>query len=251
MDIPIFSGQYEEWASFYDIFVAAIHTNVRVPVIHKFYYLRSFLSGEAKGCITCLTTTAVNYEAAWSTLIACYNNPRILIQTHVKNIVDLASVKDKSSENLRRLSDTLNSNIKALETLGENPYNWGPLLLHIVCAKLDGETRKDWEIRAPKDKIPSISELIRFIEERFRILESVESSRNMINKVVPAVVGKGNAQSKANYNTKGGQRHSANVVSTTTLKCFICSLEHTIYKCPKFITLSISERIDKITSLKL
>lgn len=90
----------------------------------------------------------------------------MLIQTHVKNIVDLVSVKDRSAENLHRLYDTLNSNIKALEALGENPYIWGPLLLHIVCAKLD-ETRKDWEIRAPKDKIPSISELIRFIEERF------------------------------------------------------------------------------------
>lgn len=53
--------------------------------------------------------------------------------------------------------------------------------------------RKDWEIRAPKDKIPSICELIKFIEEWFRILESVESSGNINIKVVSAVVGKGNA----------------------------------------------------------
>lgn len=125
IDIPTFSGKYDEWAPFYDIFVALIHTNKNLTVIHTFYYLRSFLSSEAKECIKCLETAAVNYEAAWSTLIARYNNTKMLKQFHVKNIVDLASVKDKSSESLRKLSDTLNSNMKAFEALGENPYNWG------------------------------------------------------------------------------------------------------------------------------
>jgi len=251
LDIPIFSGQYEEWSSFYDIFLALIHTNKSLTAIQKFYYLRSFLSSDAKECIKCLETTAANYEAAWSTLIARYNNTKILIQTHVKNIVELPSVKDKSSVNLRKLSDTLNSNIRALEALGEKPYDWGPLLSHIVCAKLDNETRKDWEIQAAKDKIPSIRELTRFIEERFRILESVESSRDINNKAVPAAAGKGKEQAKTNNITKGGQKYSANFVSTTTLKCYICNLEHTIYKCPTFLTLPISERIEKIACLKL
>ena len=241
LDIPNFSGRYEEWSSFYDIFVALIHTNRSLTAIQKFFYLRSVLSDDAKDCIKCLETTAVNYEAAWSSLITRYNNKKILIQTHVKNIVDLSSLKDRSSEKLRKLSDTLNSNIKALEALGEKPYNWGPLLLHIVCAKLDDETRKDWEIQASKDKIPSISELMQFIEERFRILESIESSRNINNKSVSALVGKGNGQSRGNTNTKNGQRHTATFVSSTTLKCFICNLDHTIYKCPKFIALSINE----------
>jgi len=183
--------------------------------IQKFYYLRSFLSSDAKECIKCLETTAANYEAAWSALIARYNNTKILIQTHVKSIVELPSVKDKSSVNLRKLSDTLNSNIRALEALGERPYAWGPLLSHIVCAKLDNETRKDWEIQAAKDRVPSIRELTQFIEERFRILESVEASRDIKDKAVPAA-GRGKEQSRTNNITKGGQKYSANFVSTTT-----------------------------------
>jgi len=69
LDIPIFSGQYEEWSSFYDIFLALIHTNKSLTAIQKLYYLRSFLSSDAKECIKCLETTAANYEAAWSALI--------------------------------------------------------------------------------------------------------------------------------------------------------------------------------------
>lgn len=163
----------------------------------------------------------------------------------------MPSVKDKSSVSLRKLSDTLNSNIRALGALGEIPYDWGPLLSHIVCAKLDNETRKDWEIQAAKDRIPSIQELTQFIEERFRILESVESSRDINNKAVPVATSRGKEQSRSNNITKSGQKYSANFVSTTILKCFICNLEHTIYKCPTFITLPISERIEKVASLKL
>jgi len=103
--------------------MALIHTNNSLTAIQKFFYLQSVLSGDAKDCIKCLETTAVNYEAAWSSLITRYNNKKYFIQTQVKNIVDLSSLKDRSSEKLRKLSDILNTNIKALEVLGGKPYD--------------------------------------------------------------------------------------------------------------------------------
>lgn len=156
-------------------------------------------------------------------LINATRNKDINEITHVKNIAELPSVKDKSSVNLSKLSDTLNSNIRTLKALGERPYDWGPLLSHIVCAKLDNETQKKWEIQVAKDRIPSIRELIQFTEERFWILESVESPRDISNKAVPTAAGKGKEQSRTNNITKSGQKYSANFVATTTLKCFICN----------------------------
>lgn len=123
LDIQNFLARYEEWSSFYDIFMVLIHKNRNLMAIHKLLYLRSVLFEDVKNCTKCLETTAVNYEAAWSSLVICYNNKKILIQTHVKNIIDLSSLKYKSSEKLRKLSETLNSSIKSLEALGESPYN--------------------------------------------------------------------------------------------------------------------------------
>lgn len=54
--------------------------------------------------------------------------------------------------------------------------------------KIGDKTRKYW----------SVSELIKFIEERFRVIKSVESSRKINDKSIPAVLSKEIGQSKAN-----------------------------------------------------
>jgi len=163
--------------SFKDIYTSVIHTNKDLIAIEKFFYLRSSLSNDAASCIKYLETTTTNYDRAWKSLINRYDNKNILIQTHVKNIVDLPSINESNSTKLRQFSDDLVSNIKALETLGQKPKEWGPLLLHILCSKLNNETLKEWEIKSVKDKIPSVTELIQFIEDRFQISESIESSK--------------------------------------------------------------------------
>jgi len=43
LNIPVFNGDYADWISFHDIFVALIHTNINLTPIQKFFYLRSSL----------------------------------------------------------------------------------------------------------------------------------------------------------------------------------------------------------------
>lgn len=183
LNIPVFSGKYDEWMSFKDIYTSVIHTNEDLTAIEKFFYLRSSLSNDAASCIKYLETTATNYDIDWKSLINRYDNKKILIQTHLKNIVDLPSINESNSIKLRQFSDDLVSNMKALETLGQKPKEWGPLLLHILCSKLNNETLKELEIKSVKDKIPSVTELIQFIEDRFQISESIESSKYIIQSL--------------------------------------------------------------------
>lgn len=51
LDIPTFYGLYEKWSSFYNIFIALIHTNISLTAIQKFFYLHSSLSGKAEESI--------------------------------------------------------------------------------------------------------------------------------------------------------------------------------------------------------
>jgi len=248
LNIPVFTGKYEEWTSFNDIYMALIHTNQSLTAIQKFFYLRSSLSNDAANCIKYLETTAANYEIAWQSLTTRYNNEKILIQTHVKNIVDLPKINEGSSVNLRKLSDDLVSNMKALETLGQKPKEWGPLLLHLLCSKLDNETLKAWEMKSVKDKLPSVTELIKFIEERFQISESVESSK-YINTESSAKE-KGLTKFSKNNKSKAAMS-STTFTSTDTVVCYVCNQPHTIYKCPLFTSLSARDRIDKVIKLDL
>ena len=81
--LPIFSGQYDRWISFSDMFKAMIHENDSLPEIQTFHYLKSSLSGEAERLISNLPMTASNYTSAWKLLVERYENKRLTAASHI------------------------------------------------------------------------------------------------------------------------------------------------------------------------
>lgn len=153
---------YTEWAAYYDIYMAAVHTNAEIVDIQKFFYLRASLRGEAAKVIQCLQTTAENYQVAWKSLVTRFDNKKVLIQVHVKALYELEPLKKESSVQLRMLVDTLSAHLKALEALGQTPDKWGALLFHLITSKLDASTRREWECEAAKLEELSVPILIDF-----------------------------------------------------------------------------------------
>lgn len=247
LQIPVFSGVYSDWAPFYDIYTALVHNNKHLTTIEKFIHLRASLSDYAANCVKNLETTVNNYEHVWNSLVTRYNNKKLLVQTHVKGICDLPTVKASSSTSLRQFSDGLRGHISALRALDQQPSEWGPLLTHIICTKLDAVTISDWETKCGRDEIKKVDELIEFLEARFHVLEAVESSKKICS------VSK-NVSENNNYTGKKGTKNttsSTSFVNTSEIKCYVCELSHTIYKCPKFIALSAIDRIKRVNDLNL
>jgi hypothetical protein len=156
LEIPQFSGAYTEWAAYHNIFSALVHSNDKISDIQKFFYLQSSLSGDAESVIKCIQTTADNYNAEWNSLIERYDNKKVLIQVHTQAIFDLEPIKKESSSQLCKLVDTLSGHMKALESLGERPSQWGALLMHLVVSKLNTKTMREWEISSSKTEVSSI-----------------------------------------------------------------------------------------------
>lgn len=241
LEIPQFSGAYTEWAAYHDIFSALVHNNDKISDIQKFFYLRSSLSGDAESVIKCLQTTADNYNAAWNSLIQRYDNKKVLIQVHTQAIFDLEPIKKESSSQLRKLVDALSGHMKALESLGERPSQWGALLMHLVVSKLDAKTMREWEISSSTTEVSSISNLTNFLQSRFRVLEAVETSQQ-INSLQ-----ENNRMATCTIKRK----RSSAFAATSEIKCYFCKQAHTIYRCPSFLGLTIGDRIKRITELKL
>ncbi|KAF0744804.1 Peptidase A2 domain-containing protein, partial [Aphis craccivora] len=242
LNVPTFSGEYNEWATFHDIFTSLIHNNADLSPVEKFFYLRSAVTGDAQNCIRCVETTSNNYEIAWNKLNKRYSNKKVLVQTHVKSMFELEPVASESSAKLRQFTDALTGHMSALETLGHKPNNWGPLLVHLIVTKLDKNSRREWETNAPKEEVAPVEVIIEFLEARFKILEAIETCKNINIRQ--------SAYKFNNHNKQFNERSSSLVIGNNK-GCYICQAPHTIYKCPIFIALPVTERIKKVTEMKL
>lgn len=99
-----YHGNYDERLEFRDTFNSLIHSNPEISNIQKFHYLRASLEGSASQIIQSLEFSSENYEVAWNLLCDRYNNSRILINNHVKALLNLKHIRDESSSFLRKRS---------------------------------------------------------------------------------------------------------------------------------------------------
>ncbi|KYN10222.1 hypothetical protein ALC57_17637 [Trachymyrmex cornetzi] len=89
LSLPSFSSKYDEWFPFRDIFNSVIHSNATLSNAQKLQYLKSSVTGEASSVISSLEISDANYDVAWSRLKERYDNERVVIQNHIRAIMDL------------------------------------------------------------------------------------------------------------------------------------------------------------------
>lgn len=136
-----FSGNHLEWKSFKESFEAAIHTNKSLSNIEKFTYLRGYLSSTALQAITGFQLTNENYASAWKLLDERYGNPQLITSGHMNNIIKLERVNNANVKDLRELYDKIESNVRALTSVGIRSDRIGPLLIPLILEKLPNVIR--------------------------------------------------------------------------------------------------------------
>ena len=113
--LPIFSGEPELWLEFRDKFLALIHNDAYATNIEKFHYLKSVLQGEAGNLLQSVACTSEGYELAWTAVCARYDNPRVLLNNHLKAFFKLESIGRESANKLRFLHDNFTKHINAIK----------------------------------------------------------------------------------------------------------------------------------------
>jgi len=79
IQLPSFSGAYEDWPAFRDLFTSIIGKDGSTSQVEKLHYLKASLKGEAELLVRSLPTTSENYERAWKALTDHYENKRLLV----------------------------------------------------------------------------------------------------------------------------------------------------------------------------
>ena len=146
INLPCFSGQYNEWTSFRDLFQSIVCNNENLAPVEKLHYLKGSVSGEALRVIAGIPITDNGFARAWEKLSQRFENKRALINAQLDKLFAIKSLHQKSSQELGLLRSTVGEALEALEALGAEVDKWDYLLVYFVCRRLDAETHEAWEI---------------------------------------------------------------------------------------------------------
>ncbi|KAH9631294.1 hypothetical protein HF086_003730 [Spodoptera exigua] len=140
------------------------------------------------------------------------------------------------------LYDTTTECIHAIHNLGVNTNAWDPLLVHLLCKKLDTDTQTDYrEARVEPRKLPKLDELMTFLEGKFTALEQItkydkEPATSIKRTPNPKV--QNNYYKYNNYKGFNHRNYQAQAIHIS--KCAVCNLNHNrnLFSCKKFINMT-------------
>lgn len=103
INLPTFSGGYESWRSFHDMFISLVHTNTALSEVQKLHYLKSRVNGEAERLLQHLAINKNNYQKAWEILMERYDHKRVLVNTQLNLVFGQPSFSTESTANIKRI----------------------------------------------------------------------------------------------------------------------------------------------------
>lgn len=236
VNLPSFSGKFDEWMPFHNIFDSMIHRNTTLPNVQKMQYLLAALKGAALDVVSSLETSDENYTMAWEMLIDRYDDSSLIVQKHVRALFDLPIINKENHGLLRRMIDSVLKHLRVLKALERSIDHWDDLMVHLITSRIDQRTNRAWEITLKKGEIPSLKQLLDFLSQHCRALEASDRTQRLSIH-----------QDKFN----AGKTTAAHV-SSAGIHCAYCDKsDHNIYACKNFLQLTAQNRSKEARKRKL
>ena len=232
LEAPTFDGDILNWTHFWEQFSISIDEHANLSDAEKFVYLQhSLKGGSAKSVIQGLSGTGEHYAKAVECLKARYDRPRLIHQSHVKVIMETPSLRDGSGKELRRLHDTLQQHLRALDAADCEPLSH--FITSIIQLKLDPGTLFEWQKHTQMvTDVPHFQDILEFIDLRARASEATFKRAPRVETPLKKI--------STNF--------AANPESPSS-QCVLCKPEkHPLYYCSKFKGMSQDQRLSVVRS---
>ena len=238
LTLPSFSAEYTQWVSFWDQFTTLVDSKRDMTNVEKLSYLKLALKGDAAQIVSSLLVTDANYDTAKRKLEERYNNKRSIVKAHLASIHALPAIKKESSVELRKLLESTNEHVQALEALRLPVDHWDAILVYWLLEKLDSESRKQVELTHTGTDVLTFKELTTFMDRRSRALESSGDHPEVSTaKTTPKKVHQ--------------EAYSSTVDHSTSCQMKECNGSYSISQCDRYKQLGTRERKTVVRKLKL
>lgn len=234
--LPTFSGDYQSWKSFHDLFTSLIKDNPDLSTVEKMHYLKTCVTGEAARLVGNLSISGDNFSIAWDLLISRYENKRFLIASQLDRIMSLKPLKTKCAQGLRTLLTTISEATAALRSLGCTVSSWDPLLLHHLVKLLDPESREAWEVKLGlSTTYPTYVQFEEFLIGRTRAMENIG---------LTSTTGTPAATPFGKHRARVAAHVAASTPATSNSVCPLCGSSHSLAKCESYQNKTAQQRKD-------
>lgn len=161
IEIKKFKGQIENYPEFRDTYIATIDSNKELEEVEKFFYLKSYLEGDAENLIAGFSTTNENYKKAMHLLEETYGRKSVIINLHVSKLINLDKQKKGEVKSLRKLYNEVTIHVRALEALEIHPDQYSIFLVPIVLSKVNEDINIDWAKTKSESNIDVLLEFLK------------------------------------------------------------------------------------------
>ncbi|XP_029159050.1 uncharacterized protein LOC114931246 [Nylanderia fulva] len=232
INLPQFSGKFEDWPSFRDLFCSIILGDPSLTKIEQLHYLRTSVKGDAEQLIRNLPSTEDNLEQAWDMLTTYFENKRLLVRSYLTTFTSLPRMKAFLPDGIRRIFHGVLTTVGALKGIGRPISDCTDLFVHLVVELLDAETGREWESSLGKSaEPPSYDTLREFLQEQLMTLEVLQSTR-------PGPSGKPLEKSNRAARTS----HVGSKESDPSRSCPLCKKDHFIAYCELYKRKTVAEK---------
>ncbi|UYV82200.1 K02A2.6-like [Cordylochernes scorpioides] len=157
--------------------------NGQEPSKKELQCLKGQLRGEALRLVNAFPITADNYVEVWQTLLTRYDNPKDLIFTQIDNALRLPKLADDNHNSIFKLLDSCNKIVRTVKVLVYQIDSLSEVFfVKIIQDKLDKTTRKQWELQNNPRVVPSIKDLMEFLEIHAKSLQNLPNKDSNVEK---------------------------------------------------------------------
>ncbi|XP_036335398.1 uncharacterized protein LOC118745835 [Rhagoletis pomonella] len=118
LKLPKFDGKYGEYNRFITSFRNLVHEDKSIPVIDKFNYLLSSLSGNALNVVAPFQVSEENYTKALKQLEQRYDKRVLIFLEHITSLFNIQTMPKPDPSSLRTILDTVSALRGSLLSLG-------------------------------------------------------------------------------------------------------------------------------------
>lgn len=232
-DAPVFSGEYEDWPAFRDLFKAFYIDNPEIPPKLKLFILQSKTEKNASSLVRRVAFSDEGFDIAWKSLQERYENTRVLVDNQLELLHNIPSASSETPESLQRIQSGVNECLMSIRALGVRTDSWDALIVFTIVTKLPDQTHALWaQSLKSQRELCTWAQLDEFLSNRIEVVERIVAIRRAKGQYV-----------SSNSPPAAIQSYTSQE-NLTRFLCKLCNDEHNIRVCPKFKKFSTQQRID-------